>query len=223
MRLAEPVAQTSNPPEYGTLANSVRGDDELESGGVGGNLPIHQARHREGRLAGEARRFLPGSEAVFVPLLEIPDESDEVSADDAVGSSTEHHTGAHKLTANSDDPFLAESSGRLLDPAARRFRAIDEVADRSEDRLELGRFDRKDVLRCDGHEGVAAPVEQVHGTDVFLFPPAAKAEGKGKHGDGGGYVWEQDSKLRSHSFRLGGRGGGSIPSFQGDLINPGGP
>src|SRR5947208_14543204 len=118
-------------------AKSVRSDDVLVSGGLGGNLPIHQARHREGRLAGEARCFLPGSEAVFVPLLEVPDESDQVSADDAVGSSTKHDAGAHEPTAYSDDSFLSESPGRPLDPAARRFRALDEVTIRAEYRLEM--------------------------------------------------------------------------------------
>src|SRR5438309_10331135 len=108
MRLAEPVARTPNPPEYGPLANSVRGNDVLVSGGLGGNLPIHQARHREGRLAGEARRFLPGSEAVFVPLLEVSDESDEVSADDSVASTVEDDAGAHNLSWNCHDSFSAE-------------------------------------------------------------------------------------------------------------------
>ena len=144
-------------------------------------MSVHEARHREGRLPREGRRFLPGSESVLVPFLEFPDESDQVSADVPVASTVEHDAGAHKLTADPDDPFLSESAGRLLDPVASGFRAVDEVANRAEEGLEVLRLERKDGIRCDRHEGVAAPVEQVHGPDVLLFRAGA-SKGQGQQG-----------------------------------------
>jgi hypothetical protein len=70
---------------------------------------------------------------------------------------------------------------------ARGFPAVYEVANRAEDRLQLGGLEWKDGIRCDGHEGIAAPVKQVHRADVLLLGSAPKAEREGQHGDRGGY------------------------------------
>src|SRR5207249_11182549 len=118
-------------PRCTSVPGSVRGHGEVEPGGLGGDSSVHEARHREGRLPREGRRFLPGSESVLVPFLEFPDESDQVSADVPVASTLEHDAGAHELTADSDDAFLAESAGRLLDPVNRGFRAGYPVANRA--------------------------------------------------------------------------------------------
>src|SRR5439155_18011671 len=97
----------------------------------------------------------------------------QVSADVPVASTVEHDAGAHKPTADSDDPFLAESAGSLLDPVAGGFRAVYEVANRAEAGLEELRLEGKDVMRRDRHKGVAAAVEQVDGPSVLLFRAGA--------------------------------------------------
>src|SRR5207237_7794523 len=160
-------------PRSASVPGSVLGHGEAAPGGLGGDLSVHEPRHREGRLPREGRRFLPGSESVLVPFLEFPDESDQVSADVPVASTVEHDAGAHKLTADPDDPFLSESAGRLLDPVAGGFRAVYAGADRAEEGLEVLRLEGKDVIRRDRHKGVAGAVGQVDGPDVLLFPAGA--------------------------------------------------
>ena len=85
----------------------------------------------------------------------------------------EHRAGAHELPSDADDALVAKSEGPLLDPAVRDVFAFDEVANRAEEGLEVLRLERKDVIRCDRHKGVAAPVEQVDGPDVLLFRAGA--------------------------------------------------
>src|SRR5437879_12726640 len=116
---------------------------------------VHQAGHREGRLTGEGRGFLPRSQVGLVAFLEFPDEPDQVAADDPVASTVEYGTCTHKLTADADDPLLAESAGPLLDPAARWFGGLHDIPDGAEDRLQLGRPDRNDHRRRPGPDVAA--------------------------------------------------------------------
>ena len=100
------------------LAGLVRRHGEVEFGGLGGDLPVHEARHRKGRLAREGGRFLPGSEAVLVPLLEVPDESDQVAADVPVASAVEHDAshGLHVLNLVEGEEAIVESPTEAFEP-----------------------------------------------------------------------------------------------------------
>src|SRR2546427_6028761 len=105
---------------------------------------VHQAGHREGRLTGEGRGFLPRSQVGLVAFLEFPDEPDQVAADDPVASTVEYGTCTHKLTADADDPLLAESAGRPVAPTAHWFWRAPETPDRAGAPLPLSSPGQKD-------------------------------------------------------------------------------